>query len=113
MSAFTATGSRYQKIMGTRGEIAADMSEKTIKVTPFGKETEVIDVSKLAVDFSGHAGGDNRMVEEFVDLIAEAKEPANAITSVERSVESHYCAIAAEQSRLAGGKVINLDQLRK
>lgn len=113
MSAFTATGSRYQKIMGTEGEIVADMSEKTIKVTPFGKDTEIIDVSKLATDFSGHAGGDNRMVEEFIDMIAEEKEPTNTITSVERSVESHYCAMAAEQSRLSSGTVIDLDVLRK
>lgn len=113
MSAFTATGSRYQKIMGTMGEIVADMSEKTIKVTPFGKETEVIDVSKLATDFSGHAGGDNRMVEEFIDMISKAKEPTNKITSVERSMESHYCAMAAEKSRLADGAVIDLDTLRK
>jgi predicted dehydrogenase len=99
--------------MGTKGEVVADMSEKTIKVTPFGKETEVIDVSKLATDFSGHAGGDNRMVEEFIDMIAEGKEPTNKITSVERSVESHYCAMAAEKSRLADGAVIDLDTLRK
>jgi len=113
MSAFTATGSRYQKIMGTKGEIVADLSEKTIKVTPFGKETEVMDISKLSMDFSGHAGGDNRMVEEFIDMIAEDGEPTNAITSVDKSVESHYCAMAAEQSRLADGVVIDLDTLRK
>ncbi len=113
MSAFTATGSRYQKIMGTKGEIVADLSEKTIKVTPFGKETEVMDISKLSTDFSGHAGGDNRMVEEFIDMIAEDGEPTNAITSVDKSVESHYCAMAAEQSRLADGVVIDLDTLRK
>ncbi len=113
MSAFTATGSRYQKIMGTKGEIVADLSEKTIKVTPFGKETEIIDISKLSTDFSGHAGGDNRMVEEFIDMIAEDGEPTNAITSVDKSVESHYCAMAAEQSRLADGVVVDLDTLRK
>ncbi len=113
MCAFTATGSRYQKIMGTKGEIVADLTEKTIKVTQFGKETEVIDISKLSTDFSGHAGGDNRMVEEFIDMIAEDGEPTNAITSVDKSVESHYCAMAAEQSRLADGVVIDLDTLRK
>ncbi len=113
MCAFTATGSRYAKFMGTKGEIVADMSENTIKVTTFGGKTEITDVSKLATDFSGHAGGDNRMVEEFLDMIIEGTEPTSAITSVEHSVESHYCALAAERSRLAGGAVINLDTLRK
>lgn len=113
MCAFTATGSRYAKFMGTRGEIVADMTENTIKITEFGKETETIDVKKLATDFSGHGGGDNRMVEELLDMIIEGTEPNNRTTSVDKSVESHYCALAAEQSRLAGGKVIDLDTLRK
>lgn len=113
MCAFTATGSRYAKIMGTRGEIIADMTENTIKITEFGKETETIDVTKLATDFSGHGGGDNRMVEELLDMIIEGTEPNNRTTSVDKSVESHYCALAAEQSRLAGGAVIDLDTLRK
>ena len=113
MCAFTDTGSRYSKFMGTKGEIIADMSQNTIKITPFGKKTETIDVSKLATDFSGHAGGDNRMVEEFLDMIIEGKKPSDKITSVAHSVESHYCALAAEQSRLEDGKVVYLDQMRK
>ena len=112
MSAFTATGSRYGKFMGTKGEIVADMSKNTIKVTPFGGKTEIIDVTKLAEDFSGHAGGDNRLVEEFLDMVSEEKETSKSITSVEHSVESHYCALAAEQSRLNGGAVVELDTLR-
>lgn len=112
MSGFTATGSRYAKFMGTKGEIVADMSENIIKVTRFGEDTEEIDISKLASDFSGHGGGDNRMVSEFLDLIINDKEPTSAITSVEHSVESHYCALAAEISRLNGGQIVELDTLR-
>ncbi len=108
MSAFDATGSRYAKFFGTMGEIIADMSANTITVTEFGKPTEVIDITKLATDFSGHGGGDNRMVEEFLDMIIEGKGPNNRTTSVERSVESHLICMAAEESRLNGGKVIEL-----
>lgn len=108
MSAFDATGSRYAKFFGTMGEIIADMSANTITITEFGKPTEVIDVAKLATDFSGHGGGDNRMVEEFLDMIIEGKGPNNRTTSVERSVESHLICMAAEESRLNGGKVIEL-----
>lgn len=113
MSAFTATGSRYAKFMGTKGEIIADMSTNIIKLTRFGEDTVEIDVSKIASDFSGHGGGDNRMVSEFLDLIIYDKEPTSAITSVEHSVESHYCALAAEKSRLEGGQAIELSSLRK
>lgn len=112
MSAFTATGSRYAKFMGTKGEIVADMSSNIINLTRFGEDTEIIDVSKIASDFSGHGGGDNRMVSEFLDLIINDKEPTSAITSVEHSIESHYCALAAEESRVNGGKVVELDTLR-
>lgn len=112
MCGFTDTGSRYAKFMGTKGEILADMSENTIKVTEFGQDTEVIDVKKLATDFSGHGGGDNRMVEEFMDMLINDSEPTVRTTSVDQSVESHYCAMAAEESRVNGGKVVFLDKYR-
>lgn len=113
MCGFTATGSRYAKFMGTKGEIIADMTENTIKITVFGqKDTEVIDISKIASDFSGHGGGDNRMVEEFLDMLINETGPTKRTTSVEQSVESHYCALAAEESRINGGKVIFLDKYR-
>ena len=113
MCGFTATGSRYAKFMGTKGEIIADMTENTIKITVFGrKDTEVIDISQIASDFSGHGGGDNRMVEEFLDMLINKTGPTKRTTSVEQSVESHYCALAAEESRINGGKVIFLDKYR-
>lgn len=112
MAAFTATGKRYAKFMGTKGELIADMDENVIKVTPFGEKTEVIDVTKLATDFSGHGGGDKRMVEEFLDMLINESGPTKRTTSVEQSVESHYCALAAEESRLKGGAVIDLDTYR-
>ncbi len=112
MCGFTGTGSRFAKFMGTKGEILADMSENTIKITEFGKETETIDVTKLATDFSGHGGGDNRMVEEFMDMLINDSEPTVRTTSLDQSVESHYCALAAEESRVNGGKVVFLDKYR-
>lgn len=113
MCAFTATGSRYAKFMGTKGEIIADMSENLLKVTAFGEDTRIIDINSLASDFSGHGGGDHRMVEEFLDMLIEGKGPNTRTTSVERSMESHYCALAAEESRLHGGKVIEIDTFVK
>ena len=112
MCGFTGTGSRYAKFMGTKGEIIADMTANTIQITPFGQETQTIDVNKIATDFSGHGGGDVRMVEEFIDMLLEGKGPSGRTTTVEQSVESHYCALAAEQSRLHGGAVVDLDTLR-
>ena len=113
MSGFTEKNSRYTKFMGTKGEITADLHENTIEVQEFGKAPEIIDVSKLSDDFSGHAGGDNRMVEEFLDMLIEGKEPEKSMTTLERSLESHYIALAAERSRLEGGRVVKMSEMRE
>lgn len=112
MCGLTSTNSRYCKIMGTKGEIIADMGENTITIMPFGKDETVIDVSLLADDFSGHGGGDIRLVEEFLDVVSGEKTPSDKITSLSHSMESHYVALAAEASRLQEGATIDLDTFR-
>ena len=67
----------------------------------------------LSDDFSGHGGGDIVMVEEFADILLGNIKESSSITSLEHSVESHYCALAAEESRVNGGKVIHLDMYRQ
>mgnify|MGYP000467702037 CR=1 FL=1 len=59
------------------------------------------------------AAADNRMIEEFLDMLINESGPTKSTTSVEQSVESHYCALAAEESRLNGGAVIELDTYRR
>ncbi len=111
MTAFTERGGRDTRICGTLGEITASLSENTITIRPYptadSKETEVIDVGALAEDFSGHAGGDNRMVEELLDLI-RGGAPSIRTTSLAVSIESHLVALAAERSRKEGGRPICL-----
>ena len=108
MTAFTAHGGRRLRVMGTRGEIDADMKAMTIRVMRFGQEDEVIDVNKLAEDFSGHGGGDVRLVREFVELLRGECGMTATMTSIGRSVESHLVALAAEESRKKGGLPIDL-----
>lgn len=98
--------------MGTLGDIEADMGKNWISVNVFGQESEVIDVSKLADDFSGHGGGDVKMVREFIDLLLNGDKKA-ALTSVDKSVESHFVALAAEKSRLNGGMAIDMQDYVK
>lgn len=112
MTAFTATGGRCIRLMGTMGEIYADMERNVIRVQKYGQvgaePAEEIDVTKLTSDFSGHGGGDVRMVADFLDLL-EGRGMSEALTTISRSVESHYACLAAEASRLQGGQVIALD----
>lgn len=113
MCGFTADCSRYAKLMGTKGQIIADMGANTIEVTPFGKDAELIDVSRMAEDFSGHGGGDRGLVIAFLDFVTGEQSEDDTISSVERSLESHYIALAAEESRRNGGAVIRMEQVRK
>ncbi|MSR93691.1 Gfo/Idh/MocA family oxidoreductase [Clostridiaceae bacterium 68-1-5] len=120
MSGFTSSVSRHAKFMGTRGELTVNMDSQEpekgeICIRRFDAEvTEIkVDVMGLSDDFSGHGGGDRRMVEEFLELVSGKKEESGHITSLERSLESHYCALAAEQSRLRAGKPVVLKEFVK
>ena len=108
MSAFTNKCKRQILIMGTHGEISADMGENIIRVTPFVGEETVIDVESLAEDFTGHGGGDARLMREFLDLLSGESEGSASLSSISRSVESHLVALAAEESMLANGMPVEL-----
>ena len=108
MCAFTSKSQRYLKVMGTNGDIEADMNTNLIELDVFGKRHEVIDVKTLSDDFSGHGGGDNRMIRDLIDLVRDEGHKARALTSIDQSAESHYVALAAERSRLHGGQSIDL-----
>ncbi|MBQ8136455.1 MAG: Gfo/Idh/MocA family oxidoreductase [Clostridia bacterium] len=110
MTGFTAHGGRILRVGGTMGELYCDMKENIIKVMRYGKPDEIIDVRTLTDDFSGHGGGDARMVREFVDLVRGEIGVSGTLTSIERSVESHLVALAAEESRLRHGQVMELNE---
>lgn len=119
MSGFTSDIARYARFYGTKGELIVNMDsheleKNSIEIRMFGSDypVETIDVSSLSDDFSGHGGGDNSMVEEFADILLGNKQESSSITSLEKSVESHYCALAAEESRTNQGKVVFLETYR-
>lgn len=111
MSAFTAGGGRYTNFMGTHGNMIADMAKNTVTVTPFGGEPQVFDFNLASERMSGHAGGDSVLLSEFLDYV-EGKE-APGITSLEASMESHFIAMAAEESRIHRGRVVEMEDFRK
>lgn len=106
MTAFSNQIHRNIKIHGTKGEIVGDMEENKIVKTIFGEEEQVIDVTKLSGNLSGHGGGDARLLIDFFHML-EGKE-SRALTNIDTSVESHLMCFCAEKSRLAGGKVIEV-----
>lgn len=112
MSAFTKRGGRDTVIMGTRGQIVANLSEQIIRVCPFDGERQEIDVRKLSSDLRGHSGGDTRLVEEFLDLVSGEAGETVRTTTLSASAESHYIAFAAERSRVEDGRAVDMKEFR-
>ena len=101
MTAFTANCRRQLKILGTTGQIQADMGDKKIVLHPFGGEPREI---PLAEATSGHGGGDFGLVGDFLRVLREGGESRS---SARQSLQSHLICFAAERSRLTG-KTIDL-----
>ena len=95
----------------TLGDIEGDMLKKQIIVHRFGHPEEIIDTTITDPSLAGHGGGDGGLMEQFCDLVANGG--TNALTSIDASVESHVMALAAEASRLQGGKTIELAEFEK
>lgn len=106
ITAFSKEVHRSIKIHGTKGEIEGDMEAMKIVVKLFGKETYEVDVSKLAEDFSGHAGGDKKMLLDFIRNVRD-NIAVSSLTDINNSLESHFMALDAEASRKDCGKIIS------
>lgn len=113
MCAFSNQIYRQIKIMGTWGELEGDMISNKIRVWEFGKEPEIIDIAAMEKDLSGHGGGDFRMVRDLLDLLQGKDTHLDTITSIDRSLESHRVAFAAEYSRTHGGVPVEMDKFPK
>ena len=106
MTAFTDTCRRTIHVTGTLGEIIGDMEAQTLRLRRFGQPEEVIDLHAGGGEFAGHGGGDMGLIADFCALLSGEK--AESLTDVSVSVESHAMALAAEQSRLEGGRTVTL-----
>ena len=110
MTAFTDTSRRTIKLTGTLGELEGDLEANTIRLRRFGQPEEIIDLSGSANNLAGHGGGDGGLMDHMYELISSGG--TQGLTSVDASVESHVMALAAEASRVAGGKTIELATFR-
>lgn len=108
MTAFTAAGGRTIRFMGTKGEIIGDMEKKTLNVRLFGGESRIEDTSTAATDNLGHGGGDFGIVRDLLAAFSDEGASAPSLTAIGDSVESHIVALAAEESRLGGGKLVKI-----
>ena len=111
MTAFTYESGRKYTFHGTAGEIRLDEDRDLLCVMPFGQSREDIRISDLVEEMSsfGHGGGDYGLIQAFYKILT-GKGPSD--TALERSVESHLLALAAEQSRKSG-KVVFLHDAKE
>lgn len=104
MTAFANSCYREIHVHCERGEIYGNLENNILTCNLFGKDSKKINVSEYAEGSHGHGGGDARLVKDIV--AAYTGQPATGLTSIENSMQSHAMGFAAEESRLAGGKVM-------
>ena len=108
MTGFTSRNVRTTRIALTRGEIVGD--GENLDICRFdGNPVETgVPMNYRLPNSSRHGGGDFNLVSELVRIVRRADEDEiRQIT--EESLQSHLICFAAEKSRLAGGKVIELN----
>lgn len=105
MCGFTNEISRTIKLMGTKGEIRGAMEKNEIEVKEFA--TGITDVMHIQETDSGHSGGDDSIMKDFISLLQA--EDTDVDYCIDDSVHSHIMAFAAEKSR-AEKKVVNMTE---
>lgn len=107
MSAFTREQTRIVQIMGTKGEIRGNMETNEISIFDFlTREEKIVKFPEVS---SGHGGGDEGIIRDFIDAINSSDQ--NVSKSIaSKSLISHLMAFAAEESRLNHGQSINIDE---
>lgn len=111
MEAFVKEGGRDIRFFGTDGELVLCESAGTITLKKYFGEDTVWKITDLTDDLEGHGGGDHRMIDELYEIMTGRN--AEIATSIDESIESHYMALAAEESRLNGGALVEIAKLRK
>jgi predicted dehydrogenase len=113
LSGFTNKMYRSLKIMCEHGEIRGDDGLNVIEVTRFSSnmtDRSEQTVIHPAAATGGHNGGDAGLMSDFLSMMESGGQ--NSRSSIEKSVESHIMAYAAELARVTG-RVIDIDELKE
>ena len=113
LSGFTNRMCREIKIMCEYGEINACDDGDQIEITRFNSN-QVEQINKTLIRTAQvegfHGGGDSLLMEDFISNLEGSSTESK--TAIERSIESHVMACAAELSRVTG-KVVDIDELKE
>ena len=109
-------GGRVTTIMGTKGELKAEMEAQTITYYDFTSRTTT-SVYNPETDFDqsiagGHGGGDLGIMEDLYEYIIN-NNPSTSISDISVSAMSHLICFAAEKSRIKGTVVDMQEYIKK
>ncbi len=94
MTAFTEMSDRKTFLFGTRGQIEA--TGCMIKVIDF--LTDTTDCIEIKPPTSGHGGGDDNLMRNFVQALAE-NDPSKILSGPQDTLQTHRMTFAAERAR--------------
>ena len=107
LNAFNYQHSRTIKICGTLGEIGGNFKTGEICVQRFC-ENEPQNYVITGKPGESHGGGDAGIVKAFI--AAMEGDTSRNITNARETLHSHMICFAAEESRLLGGKVVEIEE---
>ena len=113
LSGLTNKMHRTVRIMCEHGEIIGDDSDNTLVITHYSPNANYEGAQrKLHVESQegGHGGGDLGLMQDFTAGLAGSLEGSRS--SIDRSIESHIMAYAAEYSRVTG-QTVDVDALKQ
>ena len=108
MTGFTAHNIRTTRIALTKGEIVGD--GENLDICRFdGNSVETgVPINFRLPNRSRHGGGDFNLVSEMIRILRR-NDPEEIHDTTEEALQSHLICFAAEESRLAGGKIVELN----
>ena len=108
MHAFSHENCRTMRYDGTKASLRGHGGQGKLTLHAF----RTMDEREIPIPTvsGGHGGGDAGLMDAFVDALNGKGEGMR--TSARDALESHLMAFAAEESRLAGGTLIDMDAYR-
>ena len=103
LNAFSDKMYRSSRFLCEKGELIAIGNKLTLKL--FGKKSKKLFSGSY---LTGHIEGDFYIIKSFIKLISGEKVDIDNLTFIDKTVESHKIAMAAEKSANEGGSKILL-----
>jgi len=109
MSGFTMDTHRSIRVMGSKAELKGDMESGEVTIDVFSTKERI--TYQLNTKRDGHGGGDEHLITDFIARVRSLD--IRSTSDLSSSLESHFMAFAAEESRLSGGEKIDLASFQK